>query len=181
MKKCTKCLAKHPATTKYFYQDKGRKDGLYPSCKKCCRKAVKEYSQTEKGRAVHKKAKKKFRRSEKGKVVNKKRYQKHRKQCLERGKKYRLTISGYLRGIFSDLKKRCNEPKNKDYKYYGGRGIKNKFKSSDEFVNYIVNELQVDPHNLQIDRIDNDGHYEPGNIRFVTAKENANNRRNRGS
>ena len=43
---------------------------------------------------------------------------------------------------------------------------------------YVIDELRVDPRGLQIDRIDNDGHYEKGNIRFVTCVENNNNRCN---
>ena len=92
--------------------------------------------------------------------------------------KYRKTVVGCLRICFVSLKHRCNNPNNRAYKHYGGRGIQNKFKNSDDFVDYVVNELRVDPRGLQIDRIDNDGHYEKGNIRFVTAKVNSNNRRN---
>lgn len=78
---------------------------------------------------------------------------------------------------FVGIKQRCNNPKYKGYKNYGGRGIRCLFKSSDEFVNYIINELQIDPRKLTIDRIDNDGNYERGNIRFVTQTENLKNRR----
>lgn len=45
------------------------------------------------------------------------------------------------------------------------------------YIPYIINELQVDPRNLTIDRINNDGHYERGNIRFVSYSENLKNRR----
>ena len=76
------------------------------------------------------------------------------------------------------MKERCSNPKRKAYERYGGRGIKCLFNSPDEFINYVINELQIDPRGLQIDRINNNGHYEPGNIRFVTSKINNNNRRN---
>ena len=93
-------------------------------------------------------------------------------------REYRKTIKGCLKSRFRNIKERCNNPKRKAYERYGGRGIKCLFNSPDEFINYVINELQIDPRNLQIDRIDNDGHYEPGNIRFVTSKINNNNRKN---
>jgi len=43
--------------------------------------------------------------------------------------------------------------------------------SADDFRDYVINELKVDPRGLQIHRIDNDGHYERGNIVFVTREE----------
>ena len=111
-------------------------------------------------------------------VAYQKKYrQEHKVEVAERYKEYCHTINGYLRNCFGSMKQRCNNLKNKSYKNYGGRGIRCLFKSSQEFVDYVVNELKVDPRGLQIDRIDNDGHYEPGNIRFVTCKVNNNNRR----
>ncbi len=105
--------------------------------------------------------------------VQVKRYRESHKKYYEKyHKEYNNTISGYLRHIFHAMKQRCNNPKTHNYNRYGGRGIKNLFKSSDELIDYVVNVLKVDPHGLQIDRIDNDGNYEPGNIRFVTSKEN---------
>lgn len=91
-------------------------------------------------------------------------------------KKYRKTIKGHLIYCFHNIIARCNNSKHKSYKNYGGRGIKCLFKSFDEFIDYVVNELQVDPRGLTIDRIDNDGYYERGNIRFITQAENNRNR-----
>ena len=118
-------------------------------------------------------------------------YKIHKKEIVERQKaydqthkvekkkcavEYRSTINGQLRNVFAGMERRCNNPKAGNYKWYGGRGIKVCFKSTNEFVDYVVNELCVDPRGLQIDRIDNNGNYEPGNIRFVTAKINCQNR-----
>ena len=87
------------------------------------------------------------------------------------------TVSGYLRHLFHCIRQRCNNPKYPKYKYWGGRGIKCKFKNANEFINYVISKLQIDPHGLTIDRINNDKHYEPGNIRFVTIAENNRNKR----
>ncbi len=87
-------------------------------------------------------------------------------------------IRGHLQNVFSAMVYRCNNPKAHNYHRYGGRGIKVCFDSSEEFIDYVMNVLKVDPRGLQIDRINNEGDYEPGNIRFVTRKENINNRSN---
>lgn len=75
---------------------------------------------------------------------------------------------------------RCCNPRDPGYRNYGGRGIKvYKPWLSDwnEFVKYLTTlEGWTDP-NLVMDRINNDGNYEPGNIRFVTYKESRENQR----
>lgn len=72
---------------------------------------------------------------------------------------------------------RCRNPKDRSWHNYGGRGIECRFSSVREGVEYIMREL---PHptylKLDIDRVDNDGHYEPGNLRLVSRKENLANR-----
>lgn len=80
--------------------------------------------------------------------------------------------------VYHSMIRRCYEPHNKAYKYYGGRGItvcdewKNDFNA---FYNWVTKSDYI--HGLQIDRIDNNGNYSPDNCRFVSAKKNAQNTR----
>lgn len=99
-----------------------------------------------------------------------------RVQNCEQQRECRSTVRGHLRNVFNHMLDRCSNLKTHNYHRYGGRGIKVCFQSFNEFYEYIVNVLQIDPRGFQIDRIDNDGNYEPGNIRFVTAKMNCQNR-----
>jgi cytochrome b involved in lipid metabolism len=72
---------------------------------------------------------------------------------------------------------------NKDtnaYKNYGGRGIKMHQEWVDDFKSfekYILDTLGDRPEDATIDRIDNEGNYEPGNLRWATAEIQGQNRR----
>jgi len=95
----------------------------------------------------------------------------------KKSKRYYKTTVGHLTMIYAGMKQRCGNKRAHNYKRYGGRGIKCKFKSRSDFTDYVLKEIYgVVLNGLQVDRIDNDGDYEPGNIRFVTAKENCGNR-----
>jgi len=74
-------------------------------------------------------------------------------------------------------KQRCENSKDAAYKNYGERGIRFNFHSVLEAGLWIIENLGLPNMDLEIDRIDNNGHYERGNIRFVTRKENCSNRR----
>lgn len=76
----------------------------------------------------------------------------------------------------NDARHRCTNPKAKSYYNYGGRGITVKFKDNAEFLAHLITLDGYDNPNLQLDRENNNGHYEPGNLRFVTPKVNINNR-----
>jgi predicted SprT family Zn-dependent metalloprotease len=77
--------------------------------------------------------------------------------------------------IWTGILRRCLNKNFKNYKYYGGRGIK-VCKRWLKFENFYK-DMGERPLNLQIDRIDNDGHYEPGNCRWVTSRVNNLNKR----
>lgn len=71
-------------------------------------------------------------------------------------------------------KQRCTNPNARSFVYYGGRGIKFLFESFEQFVSELGPKPSPE-HSL--DRIENDGNYEPGNIRWATASEQNRNRR----
>lgn len=99
--------------------------------------------------------------------------------CARREKLYRHGGTGSrLFSIWHTMKDRCCRPQNTNYRLYGGRGIrvcdewKNDFES---FRRWALSNGYSDE--LTLDRIDNDGDYEPNNCRWCTPKEQSNNTR----
>ena len=81
--------------------------------------------------------------------------------------------------VYLDMLKRCNKPYCRIYKHYGGRGITvcDEWMGIDGYKNFKEwSNLNGYQEGLSIDRINNDGNYEPSNCRWVTSKVQQNNK-----
>jgi hypothetical protein len=79
---------------------------------------------------------------------------------------------------WTDIKQRCLCKTNKYYSRYGGRGIKMHNPWINSFVLFFDCVGERPSVNHSLDRIDNNGNYEPGNIRWTDYKTQGNNKRN---
>ena len=78
------------------------------------------------------------------------------------------------------MRERCKNPNNKAYKNYGGRGISvcdEWDKSFQTYFDYVSKLDHFGEEGYTLDRINNDGNYEPGNVRWATKSEQERNKR----
>jgi|SRR5882757_693574 len=93
--------------------------------------------------------------------------------------------SGYKHGLrwvpeyqtWCDMKSRCYNDNCKNYKYYGGRGIKVCARWKDSFSNFY--DDMGSKNGLTLDRIDVNGDYDPNNCRWTSWEIQGKNRRNK--
>ncbi len=173
MKRCSKCGGLFKMTEEFFCRDSRASDSLSSWCLGC----KKEYRDEHKGESrqyyIDHKEELKTRGKKYADIhkVEKSAYDKkynatHKAEKSAYDKEYHASVGGHLRRIYGGQKWRCSNKKS-----YIEKGIKNKFESSEQFIGYVVEVLKVDPRGLDCHRIDNDRHYEPGNIEFLTSTE----------
>jgi len=79
--------------------------------------------------------------------------------------------------VWNSMRQRCVNPKTVSYEWYGARGIK-VCSRWNNFMNFYI-DMGDREDGMTLDRIDNDGDYEPSNCRWVSHKENCQNRAKR--
>lgn len=99
-------------------------------------------------------------------------YAAHKEETHRRTSEWRKRNPEYITWL--SMLWRCKNPKGRDYKTYGSRGIEVKYQNFYEFLSDVGDRPSK---GYSVDRINNNGHYEVGNCRWATATQQRANRR----
>lgn len=100
----------------------------------------------------------------------------YRKEVTTKRNTTHGSSKSHLYSTWCDMKRRCVNPSNKRWGQYGGRGISVCDRWNHSFENFVEDMGYPPFEKAQLDRIDNNGNYEPGNTRWVTQLQNIRNR-----
>jgi hypothetical protein len=112
-------------------------------------------------------------KKERNKCNNRNNYNKHKNKYLEHQRLLKIIYPWCQRLVL--IKQRCNNPKRKDYKYYGGRGIKCLI-TAEELKELWFRDNAFKMKKPTVDRINNNSHYEYSNCRFIEQSANSSKR-----
>jgi len=97
------------------------------------------------------------------------------KECKQCRKKKSKSYTKTYR-VWNDMKKRCANPNHPSYHNYGGRGIDVCDRWKYSYDNFLTDMGERPSNNHSLDRIDNNDSYTPGNCRWATLQQQANNK-----
>lgn len=163
IKYCIDCKEWKPISD--FNNYKTSKDGKHYYCKICSKKRKKKYYENDKEYLLS---------------IAKEYYQNNKEKCIKYNKKYNIKLKIFQPWyfVYVHIKTRCENIKDINYKYYGGRGIKCNI-TKEEIKKLWFECCAWRLKRPSIDRIDVNGNYEYSNCRFIEQGENSKKARNK--